>query len=296
VLALCLAWRYLPRDRREGRVRQGRFDITGTALLALGLGAYALAMTLGRGSFGLLNVAFLLAALAAVGVFILAESHATAPLIRIGLFRDRRLSGGFFMSASVTTVVMAALVVGPFYLSGALGLDPAAVGLVMSAGPIMSALTGVPAGRLVDRFGAGLVTVGGLVAMTVGSSVMAATAARLGPAGYVGALVVITAGYATFQAANNTMVMKDVAAAQRGVVSSILNLSRNLGFITGASLMGGIFAMASGARAAALAEPEALAFGLRVTFLTAAGLTFAALVIALWIQTATRQAAAGPRG
>jgi hypothetical protein len=45
-----------------------------------------------------------------------------------------------------TTVVMATLVVGPFYLSGAFALDAARGGLVMSSGPIVAALTGVPAG------------------------------------------------------------------------------------------------------------------------------------------------------
>jgi hypothetical protein len=45
---------------------------------------------------------------------------------------------------------MATLVVGPFYLSGAFALDAARVGLVMSSGPIVAALTGVLAGRVVE--------------------------------------------------------------------------------------------------------------------------------------------------
>ena len=53
--------------------------------------------------------------------------------------------------------------------------------------------------------------------------------ATLGVAGYVAPIVVITAGYALFQTANNTAVMTDVAPDQRGVVSGMLNLSRNLG-------------------------------------------------------------------
>ena len=70
------------------------------------------------------------------------------------MFRDPVLSAGLAMSALVSTVMMATLVVGPFYLARALGLDAAVVGLVMSAGPVVAALTGIPAGRLVDRFGA----------------------------------------------------------------------------------------------------------------------------------------------
>jgi hypothetical protein len=40
-------------------------------------------------------------------------------------------------------------------------------------------------------------------------------------------------------------VMTDIRPDQRGVVSGMLNLSRNLGLITGASVMGAVFAFAS---------------------------------------------------
>jgi hypothetical protein len=77
-------------------------------------------------------------------------------------------------------------------------------------------------------------------------------------------MVVITAGYALFQTANNSAVMKDVRPDQRGTVSGMLNLSRNLGLITGASVMGGIFALASGPTDLTWASPEAVATGMRI--------------------------------
>ena len=111
-------------------------------------------MTTGHGTFGPFNVVLLLAAAFGVGLFVFAERRAASPLIRLAMFRDPSLSASLTISVLVTTVMMATLVVGPFYLSRALGLDAALVGLVMSIGPIVSALGGVPAGRLVDRFGA----------------------------------------------------------------------------------------------------------------------------------------------
>jgi hypothetical protein len=93
-------------------------------------------------------------------------------------------------------------------------------------------------------------------------------------------LVVITLGYAVFQTANNTMVMAEVQADQRGVVSGLLNLSRNLGLITGASVMGAVFAMASATVDITTAHPEAIARGLRVTFTVALGLIGLAGLIA----------------
>jgi MFS family permease len=252
----------------------------GTLLLALTLAAYALAMTIGRGRFGPLNVALLLAAVVGVGLFVLAETKAVSPLLRLAMFRNPVLSAGFAMSTLVTTVVMATLVVGPFYLSSALALDAARVGLVMSSGPIVAALTGVPAGRIVDRFGAQRMTIVGLVGMAVGASILPLLPTTFGVPGYIAPLVVITAGYALFQAANNTAVMTDIPPDQRGVIAGMLNLSRNLGLITGASAMGAVFALASATTDIATARPEAVATGMRITFAVAAVLIIIALALA----------------
>jgi len=91
--------------------------------------------------------------------------------------------------------------------------------------------------------------------------------------------MLITAGYALFQAANNTAVMSGVSQNERGVVAGLLNLSRNLGLITGASAMGSVFALAD--------RPEA---GMHMTFALAAALLAGGL--ALSYQTRDPQHAA----
>ena len=105
--------------------------------------------------------------------------------------------------------------------------------------------------------------------------------ATLGIPGYIAPIVVITAGYALFQTANNTAVMTDVRPDQRGVISGMLNLSRNLGLITGASVMGAVFALASATTDITTARPEAVATGMRITFAVAAMLIVVALAIAV---------------
>lgn len=290
LLTFILAYRYLPADRQGPKGDRARFDNVGTLLLALTLAAYALSMTLGRGSFGYLNVALLLAAVLGVGLFVFAEAKAASPLIRLTMFRTPALSAGFAMSTLVTTVVMATLVVGPFYLSGALALDAARVGLVMSAGPVVAALTGVPAGRMVDRFGAHSMTMAGLLAAVVGCSALPMVPVQLGIPGYVGPLVLITAGYALFQAANNTSVMADIVPERRGLVSGMLNLSRNLGLITGASVMGAVFAAGSGSSDITSARPDTVVSGMQLTFAVAAALILVALAIALLSHAFSRAA------
>jgi MFS family permease len=207
------------------------------------------------------------------------EARAAAPLIRLALFRDPVLRASLAMSALVSTVMMSTLVVGPFYLARALGLDAARVGLVVAVGPLVAALSGVPAGRLVDRFGARRMTMVGLSGLAAGCCLLAIAPATVGIAGYVIPIGCMTAGYALFQAANTTAVMSDTQPGQRGVISGMLSLSRNLGLITGTAAMGAVFARAVGSLIT-IAPPEAVAAGMRSTFAVAAILIGIALATA----------------
>ena len=272
LLAALLALRYLPADHVQERLDLRRFDVAGTFWLALTLAAYALATTAGGGPLGPLGLGLLALAALGFGLFVNAELQAAAPLVRLAMVRDRGLRAGFAIATVGAAVVMATLVVGPFYLADAFGLAPVQVGLVLSVGPLVAAFAGVPAGRLVDRHGAPRMTLAGLGAMASGSLLLAL---QLGAVlvGYVVPLAVLTAGYALVQAANNTAVMGAAPSDQRGVVSGMLNLARNLGLITGASLMGAVFAAA----------------GMRGTFAVATALLLAAVLL-----TARRRAVAPP--
>ena len=250
IVTMMLAQRYLSVDRVRSTTERVGFDNVGTVLLA-----FALAMTIGRGHFSSPNALLLMAAVVGVGIFVWVESTTASPLIRLTMFRGPVLSASLALSTLVSTVMMSTLVVGPFYLERALGLNAALVGIVMSVGPIAAALTSVPAGRFADHVGAQRMTIIGLVGITI--------------------------SYARFQTANNTTVMANVRPEQRGVISGMLNLSRNLGLITGASAMGALFAMASSTTDVKTAGPEAVAAGMRGTFAVAAMLIVLALALAI---------------
>ncbi len=294
LLAFFLAHRFLPVDRDTPKTDRPGFDALGTLLLAGALAAYALAMTIGRGHFGTLNATLLMAALTGTVLFVFTEAKVASPLIPLAAFRNSEFSASLAMNALVSTIMMATLVVSPFYLSRALGLNAAFVGMVMSIGPVVSALTGAPAGRLVDRLGAPFVVIVGLIEMAVGAVALSVLPAMFGVAGYIAAIAVLTPGYQLFQAANNTAVMTDIPADRRGVVSGLLSLSRNLGLITGASVMGAVFAFAAMTADITTARPEAVATGMQVTFAVAAALT--ALAIAIAVQGRALAMRPSPRG
>ena len=280
-LALFLIWHNLPIDRKSMATGNSRFDLPGTILLAATLGTYALAMTTGRGNFGTQTVGLLVLAGFILLAFLVVESRVASPLIRLSTFRDRNLNAGLGMSTLVSTVMMATLVVGPFYLTQVLELNAARIGLVMSIGPLVVALSGMPLGRVVDRSGPARLTVLGLGTMAIGTTLLAVLPKSSGVPGYLVAIVVTTVGYAAFQTSNNTAVMADVSPEQRGVISGMLNLSRNLGLITGASALGAVFAVAVGTGDLADASPAAVAAGMHATFAVSAVLIGSALGLAV---------------
>ena len=299
-VALLAAWRFLPGDKVAMRASEAarvdrkeakgaaRFDMLGTLLLAATLAAYALAMTMGRGHFGGLNMALLGAAIAGAALFFVAEAEVASPLVKLALLRDPVLAPSLGMNALVSTVMMATLVVGPFFLSRALGLGDAATGAVLSIGPVVSAFCGIIAGRVVDRLGAAAMVVAGLVLMVAGCVALAMLPGVFGVVGYAAAIILLTPGYQLFQAANNTAVMADVDTSERGVVSGMLSLSRNLGLVTGTAVMGAVFAFAVGTGDVAGAGAEAVAHGMRFTFGLAAGLVLVAVLLAVLRLPANR--------
>jgi MFS family permease len=274
--AFVAVYALLPTDHGKGP-HQDRFDVVGALLLAAAVAAFALATTMSPASY--LNALLLAAAAVAIAVFVAVESASAAPLVELRLIKDRDIGAGLISIGLVSAIMMTTLVVGPFYLADVLRLGPAATGMVMSVGPTVSALVGIPAGRLVDRTGPAFAIFAGLSLLLAGVVAMAFGPPVLAVGGYVGSLVLITAGYALFQAANNTAVMRRAAADQRGVTSAILALARNLGLVTGASAMGALFAIGSGGLPA-LGLASGGDTGLRVTFVVAALL--AGVALAAW--------------
>ncbi|KAF0864356.1 MFS transporter [Pseudomonas sp. LD120] len=294
IIALVLAWRCLPEDRRPPST--SAFDYPGMLLLALGLGAYALALTLGDNLLAPLNLGLLLAGAGTLALLVRMERRAAAPLFQPALLSEPQLRVSLLLGVLVSTVIMTTLVVGPFYLSRGLGLGVAQVGLSLSVGPLVATLSGLPAGRLVDRYGAPRLCRLGLLGMFIGLGLLALLPMGSGLLGYLLPITLVTACYALFQAANNSLVMRDVAPQQRGLTAGLLSLSRNLGLISGTAAMGALFARVARPGAAAEVGVEAVARGMSVTFGVAAGLMLLALMMA-WVRRTdgSLQACRAPR-
>lgn len=244
--------------------------------------ATLLCFTLYATGAGVAAAPWLLPALGAVAAaaFVRSELAAERPLVPLALLRGPTLAAALLMNLLVATGMMATLVVGPFFLAFGLGLDAPATGMVMAAGPVAAALSGVPAGRLTDRFGARRSRMGGLALAVAGLLAFAVLPPLLHVPGYVAALVLVTPGFQLFLAANSTAAMRDAAEQERGMVSGLLGLSRNLGFVAGASLMPLLFAALLGGQGVAGSSMQAIGAAFGATFMAAAGLCLLAMLAA----------------
>lgn len=268
IAAFFLAIRFIKKEKPICKPEQ-RIHFADILLLSLSVGSYALAMTINKERFSIQTLLLLLVSLLLGMLFFSVQKQRTHPLIDAGISKNKLLMGSLRRNLVVSCLMMTTLIVGPFFLASGLGFSSSVVGGIMSIGPVISILTGVPSGKIVDKIGDKLTMKISLVLLLTGALCLAMLPGIFGWIGYAGGIVLLTPGYQLFQSANNTSVMSAAGEKQLGAVSGVLNLSRNIGLITGASLMSALFMMAAKHSPEAVTQSGKMLFGLKITFLFA---------------------------
>ena len=255
----------------------GTISALGTALGPV-LGGFLIVVSGWQSIFGL---QFILAGIAIILARVLLPNDYIKKEIPAltSLQTDQNITPNLMVNLLVAAVMMTTLVIGPFYLSLGLNLDQIQVGLIMGIGPVVAILSGIPSGRLVDRWGSRYIVITGLIFLIIGSSMLAILPKLMGISGYIMPIIILTSGYQLFQAANNTMTLADVPKARQGMVSGLLSLSRNMGLIIGASVMGAIFSFGVGTNQLTQATALAIIDGMQLTFICAGALMVVGLLI-----------------
>jgi DHA2 family multidrug resistance protein-like MFS transporter len=252
VLALTMV-RALPRTQPAGY----RFDVASAVMNAVtfvlfisALGGVAHAQPTGV-------VALQFAGAALVGFLFLRRQIALpAPMLPVDLFRRPVFALTVATSVCSFLAQTSAYVALPFLLEVTLGRSQVATGLMMTPWPLAVGLVAPVAGRLADRFPAGILGGIGLAVMTVGLSLLLFLPAD--PTGWqVGWRMALTgAGFALFQSPNNRQMIGSVPRERSGAGSGMLSTARLLGQTTGAAMVAVLFGLTEaggvgqGARAA----------------------------------------------
>ncbi|RNF33061.1 MFS transporter [Paracoccus methylarcula] len=293
-VALVLSVGFIARNSTRTGAAVRDLDFPGTFMLVIALAAYALATSGGANGIPVPTGLLISGAVISIILFVFIETRAASPLVPMALLLDRRIGTGLIMNIVVSTAMMSTLVVGPFFLAFALELNEAVIGLVMAVGPLVAAFSGVPAGRLTDRIGVNRAMAISLAQTMLGLLCLAFLPRYFGVGGYVAALFTLTPGFQLFFAANNTALLVNASKEQRGRLSGLLGLSRNLGLMTGASAMPTLFVTILGTGDAAQAPAADVAHAFSMTFAAAAGLAILALGMAIRSHTGFARETPGP--
>lgn len=215
-----------------------RFDWPGAALSTVAVLILLSAIANGqRWGWGSPSIVIPLVACAVIlAGFIWWELRVEDPLLDLRLFNQKVFSLG--VSAAFFTFLgsSAVLFLTPFYLQSVLGKSPTQAGLIVVPAAFCIALTGPISGRLSDRYGWRMFTVGGLVIAIAGLLLLSTMDQRSSTGMVIAALVLQSIGVGTFFSPNASSILSAVAREKFGVVAAFTNLVRNGANVTSVAM------------------------------------------------------------
>jgi len=237
-IAALVAARALPRIAGVAR----RFDVISAVLNGLTFGLLIIGIDgLGHGEGTIIVAAVFTASVIAGTTLVLRQLTGTSPLLPIDLLR--RPIVALSVSTSVCSFVaqMTVYVSLPFYLQNVLGRTQVETGLLMTPWPVAVGIVAPIAGRLGDRYPAGILGGIGLAVFATGLTLMALIPQPAASADIAWRMAVCGIGFGFFQSPNNRAILTNAPRARSGAASGLLAMSRLLGQTIGAAFVAVIF-------------------------------------------------------
>lgn len=228
--AIAIGMRALPRTVGSGRP----FDVISALLNAVAFGGLILgAESLAREGLGAGLGKLAVGAVAAV-LLVRRELPRQAPLVPVDLLRIPIF--GLSVATSIVSFAaqMLAFVALPFHFQGVLGRTAVETGLLMTPWPIAVGVAAPIAGRLADRYPAGLLGGAGLSVFAVGLTLLALMPHDASTADIVWRMAVCGLGFGFFQAPNNRAMVSSAPRNRSGAAGGMLATARLLGQTAGA--------------------------------------------------------------
>ncbi len=239
-LALWLIWRAAGFDRGQ----PGRpVDLTGAALVTLGLGLTAMALTGAETGFDRSRILTLTAGLGALAGFILWETRARHPMMPPALFRSRR----FTLTNLLTFFLYFALTAVSFFLPmtaiSAWGIAPIGITAAFFPFSVLIGALSPFSGRLADRHGAGPIIASGAALVGLAYAALALTAQPgLFWIATVPSMTLAGLGMALVVAPLSSAVMAAAGDGDGGTASGINNAVARMASLLAVAAMGALAA------------------------------------------------------
>ncbi|KMV70899.1 MFS transporter [Erwinia aphidicola] len=240
IAALVLALRYLPDNPQKASGQ--RFDLLSSVMNALTFGLLiSLLSGFAQGQNGKLLLAELVALLLVGTLFIRRQLRLEFPLLPVDLFRIPIFAMSIGTSVCSFCAQMLAMVSLPFFLQSVLGRSEVATGLLLTPWPLATMVMAPIAGRLIERFHAGLLGAIGLAMFAAGLFALALLPASPSDADIIWRMMLCGAGFGLFQSPNNHTIISSAPRHRSGGASGMLGTARLLGQTSGAALVALMF-------------------------------------------------------
>ncbi len=234
VVAFVIAHKALPHTKRANH----GFDVLVAVYNAGAFGFLVLALGEAVHNAGAAHVLPELAIAIICGVLLLRrQAGHPAPMLPVDLFRRPMFTLSALTSFCSQGAQGLAYVALPFYFETILGRTQVVTGFLMTPWPVVVAIMGPIAGRLSDRYSAGILGGIGLAAMCIGMALLAMLPSHPSVFDIGWRMAVCGAGFGFFQAPNLKAMMASAPASRSGGASGIVAASRLMGQTTGAALV-----------------------------------------------------------
>jgi DHA2 family multidrug resistance protein-like MFS transporter len=270
VAALIIGRKSLPEPQGHGRP----FDwpsaiLSGAMMGCIVFGAEAFAREGNRFGLGLVVVGIV------AGISLVwRERGEPRPLMPLDLLRIPIFTLSITTSIVSFAAQMLAYVALPFLFQSVLGRSVIATGLLMTPWPIAVGIAAPFAGRLADKFNAGLLGGIGLAIFALGLFLLSRLGASPGDFDIAWRMAVCGLGFGLFQSPNNRTIVSAAPKPRSGAAGGMLATARLLGQTTGAVAVGVAFHLA-GVHAA-----PGLMLAASIAALIAAGLSLTRMGVA----------------
>jgi len=281
ILAIVVA-RLAIRESRDTSAEQ-RLDLPGLVTSAVGLFAltYGLieANTYGWTSTRILTL-FAVAVVALVA-FVLLELRQRIPMLDLSLFRNPTFAG-----ANLTMLLVALAMFGVFffvslYMQNILGYSATQAGATFLPMTILIVLLAPIAGKLTDRIGGRWLMGGGMILVGISLVVFSQLDQGSNFWDIFPGLIVGGIGMALTMTPATSVAMGSVPVDKAGVGSAVLNSMRQVGGSLGIAIMGAIVAASLSLPATDPRAADQFVRGFQHALLAAAGIAFAAAIVAI---------------
>jgi DHA2 family multidrug resistance protein-like MFS transporter len=232
--ALALGLRYRPHAPRASHM----FDWQSAALSALTFGCGIAAIdSLGHGEALPVCLAEFGTAIVAGVALVYRQTHMASPLLPVDLLRIPVFALSIAISVASFCAQMLAGVSIPFYLQSRYGYSAVETGLLITPWPITVAFAAPLAGRLVERYPAGLLGGIGLALFAAGLGSLAMLSSHPSHFDVAWRMALSGLGFGLFQTPNNRTMIAAAPRERSGGASGMLGTARLLGQTTGAALV-----------------------------------------------------------